>query len=553
MDTARRDSKETALHHSNHTSRVINVKAIKKENLPYILVWILYYAGVVVFTTWWTASFEIASAFSLELRSLIQIINMFSSVVCAFFFRKEWFVATARTGAVIVAAMLGLFLLAPTPQVKILAAVLLGVALGCVNISILIPFTFVLNNTEKFYAVLLSHTLANMIPLITGSNMNGWIEVCLTLFIFIVSLTAVFFFKRQHLPPAGDDQLPIHKNARPAMFLTITISTIGAVLFLGAGKTALNIYANVFENIVISWYYIGGIIGCLIYLLIFTFLNRNIELTLGMPFACLAIGLLCNAFADKAPEMEAAFGCLLGVGTSMGMSAVYYTLGVVGKKYYSMRYLRFSILIIGIFGGVTAVLIGNGFSAANNMQISIIISVASSVAVVFVLLFSPLIARICFDKNWARDSALIDVTSLEKIVNTVNTTDTGKSENSIFTPQELDIALLLIEGETQRQISRKLHLTAGEVNHHINTIREKIGVQSEPNISVIVMKFKLTRRETDMLNCLRKGMTNNVIADELFLSEATVKNHVHSLMQKLPVDSRQEIPAWVEAFAEITK
>ena len=51
---------------------------------------------------------------------------------------------------------------------------------------------------------------------------------------------------------------------------------------------------------------------------------------------------------------------------------------------------------------------------------------------------------------------------------------------------------------------------------------------------------ELTRRELQVLQALARGLTNRAIADELVISENTVKNHVRRLFEKLGVGSRTE-------------
>lgn len=51
---------------------------------------------------------------------------------------------------------------------------------------------------------------------------------------------------------------------------------------------------------------------------------------------------------------------------------------------------------------------------------------------------------------------------------------------------------------------------------------------------------ELTRREQQVLQALARGLTNRAIADELVISENTVKNHVRRLFEKLGVRSRTE-------------
>jgi two-component system, NarL family, response regulator LiaR len=50
----------------------------------------------------------------------------------------------------------------------------------------------------------------------------------------------------------------------------------------------------------------------------------------------------------------------------------------------------------------------------------------------------------------------------------------------------------------------------------------------------------LTERETEVLELIARGKTNNQIAHELFIGEATVKSHVHSILSKLNVSSRTQ-------------
>ncbi len=51
---------------------------------------------------------------------------------------------------------------------------------------------------------------------------------------------------------------------------------------------------------------------------------------------------------------------------------------------------------------------------------------------------------------------------------------------------------------------------------------------------------RLTPRELEILNQLAMGGTNRDIAGRLFVSEYTVKNHVHSILEKLHVSNRRE-------------
>lgn len=53
-------------------------------------------------------------------------------------------------------------------------------------------------------------------------------------------------------------------------------------------------------------------------------------------------------------------------------------------------------------------------------------------------------------------------------------------------------------------------------------------------------EIKLTKREKDVLSLLVKGNSNKDMADTLFISEKTVKNHLTSIFRKLNVKDRTQ-------------
>ena len=60
--------------------------------------------------------------------------------------------------------------------------------------------------------------------------------------------------------------------------------------------------------------------------------------------------------------------------------------------------------------------------------------------------------------------------------------------------------------------------------------------------------FSLSEREIEVLNCLVEGMNNKAIADKLFISVQTVRNHIRHIYEKLQVHSKSQ--AVVKALRE---
>ena len=70
-----------------------------------------------------------------------------------------------------------------------------------------------------------------------------------------------------------------------------------------------------------------------------------------------------------------------------------------------------------------------------------------------------------------------------------------------------------------------------------------------PNLpnSRIKAQMGLTRREQQLLPLIAQGLTNKEIASQLNLSEQTVKNHVHRILQRTGASGRLEVVEAVRA------
>jgi two-component system, NarL family, nitrate/nitrite response regulator NarL len=103
-----------------------------------------------------------------------------------------------------------------------------------------------------------------------------------------------------------------------------------------------------------------------------------------------------------------------------------------------------------------------------------------------------------------------------------------------FILKNLSISKLLaaLRGVQRGEAALSRTMTAQIINefHRINT-----RVEPEPD------EFSnLTRRELDVLALLVQGQTNSEIAQQLSISENTVKNHIHNILDKMGVKSRSQ-------------
>lgn len=466
---------------------MVSIKGIQKQNFPYIFIWIIYYAWVVSFATWWTASPLAENGFSAELRSLLHTIILIFSGLFIFIIRKDWFIKTARIGAVLVIFGVGLFLVAPNPRIEVLCIIIIGIALGMINTSILIPFVFTLNNTEKLYAVLGSNMLIVLISLFQEGNAGNYLkrggDLLLSCIMLAIALSAIAFFKKDSIP-ADSAILGIQSPAfHSRIYLTLFFSCIFAILCKGAGRGLLNIAASSSEYPVLIWYYLGGLAGCIVYFAIYAFSERAFIWLGNITFGSFALGLFCNTSVVRMPVMVVFFALLMGIGNAVGMINMYYIMGVVGKKYNSMRYLRLSIFFIGVCGGVSGVAVGNYIHNKNTFEVSMIASVVSVAVMLLFIMLSAVVSESRYYDDWAKDSAKkeIDNEQLDMF------------RKYSLSKREIEVCKLLLQGYTMRQISGILSIAYSTVNTYCTSAYRKLEINSRTELLLLFKDYDINR------------------------------------------------------------
>lgn len=83
-------------------------------------------------------------------------------------------------------------------------------------------------------------------------------------------------------------------------------------------------------------------------------------------------------------------------------------------------------------------------------------------------------------------------------------------------------------------------------------MREKREAALDARCARIAEQAAFTPREREVFALVARGKTNAAVAEELVVSENTVKFHVKSICQKLGIHSKAEVAAIVEQEAEET-
>ena len=78
---------------------------------------------------------------------------------------------------------------------------------------------------------------------------------------------------------------------------------------------------------------------------------------------------------------------------------------------------------------------------------------------------------------------------------------------------------------------------------HVMVLMEKIIRKRELDIEKARARFQLSKREGEVLRLICRGLSNKDIAEAIFISEFTVKDHIKNIMRKMEAGSRNEMMA----------
>ena len=85
-------------------------------------------------------------------------------------------------------------------------------------------------------------------------------------------------------------------------------------------------------------------------------------------------------------------------------------------------------------------------------------------------------------------------------------------------------------------------IVAGALTWHKRRMDNlSLRLKTETEMQRIFVRYKVSKREQEIIRLMLKGKSNKDIEDELYISMKTVKSHVYNIYQKLGVKNRLEL------------
>lgn len=80
------------------------------------------------------------------------------------------------------------------------------------------------------------------------------------------------------------------------------------------------------------------------------------------------------------------------------------------------------------------------------------------------------------------------------------------------------------------------------INWHRNRMQRLARrLKTEAQVERLCLKYKISEREVEIIKLLLRGYNRSKVADKLFISELTVRNHIYSIYKKLGIKNRAQL------------
>jgi DNA-binding CsgD family transcriptional regulator len=160
----------------------------------------------------------------------------------------------------------------------------------------------------------------------------------------------------------------------------------------------------------------------------------------------------------------------------MGYIAAYYLLGCVFKKHGDFRTFKLSLVTI-LPASMLSYVIPGIFASYAPELLPLAATLTSGVVFIVFILMSPAYSKHLFFAEWADDFYGVDMAEAEQKIE-----QSGMLENLGLSPREKEVALLLLQGRSAKEIAQKLEITISTANFHIKNLYRKLKINNRSEL-----------------------------------------------------------------------
>ncbi|NLJ87513.1 MAG: helix-turn-helix transcriptional regulator [Epulopiscium sp.] len=413
--------------------------------------------------------------------SFYFIVMLISGSLIPLLFDGKKFVSASFYSVIVsLICFISVLLLGPGIPSKIIMLIAVP-CIGHIFISHVYAFFMVLNNSEKFYSMILVVLLPKLLmyikPILTSNQLMLY---SITILIFFIMITLAFgtYYIKTHadmIPSFQKVKAPIKAySLMPVIYIVFALNDVIA-------PTILQQMSGFEKSQIESFYFIGILVGIAVILLLQSCFSMNICIMLNISIAFLALGFVIDIVRMQYPDVGLMSSFCFGVAYSIGIVNIYYLGGFMIKKFQSIYFYRTGFLLSSLCYLASLVFV-KIFSQSEKLVSSILMAFISICIIILFFILSPFFTKMLYLGEWIDDAYRGDISQCSRLE--------ARLKDYKLTPAEIEVCRLLLEGYTLRQISGMQSKAYATINTYCTSIYRKLNINSRTELFLLLQEYK---------------------------------------------------------------
>jgi DNA-binding CsgD family transcriptional regulator len=442
----------------------INIRNVRLDHLQYMLIFPLAPVFANMQGNFFSDSIRL---FGLDAMTLMGSAYCIGAGVLFAFTNVKNMARVSRISAAIMAAAFVSWIILGESLLSLLLAILFMFFLGGCAACAAFAYTFALNNTERLLGAAMISTFFAVNQIDSGlSLLSGLFDKTYLAALVAGTGICILLYRRSDFSIAKNKP---KATLNPALKLTL-------YFFI----------AHYFVEIFYTYLPGSSTPGAMV-----------TNGTVGILVVCLAVAMqlvtkrsiwnMCNLFfiaeigtymlyflQDGSPLRS--FARFLHGFEQMGYIAAYYLLGCVFKKHGDFRIFKLCLVTILPTSMLSYVIPGLFASHAPTLLPLAATLISGTVFVMFILM-SPAYSNHLFFAEWSDDFYGVDMAEAGRKIDL-----SGMLENLGLSPREKEVAILLLQGRSAKEIAQSLEITISTANFHIKNLYRKLKISNRSEL-----------------------------------------------------------------------
>ena len=438
------------------------LKNVRKSKWANVVYWTIMYAFVFMVATKYFVYEDGILSFEFSLNTLYQHVALLGSIIVGFVIINRHNLETVKRILCVLAAVLIMFgAIFVEVRSHIAYLVILSVLLGWLADCSLLTYIYEMNNSERLYGIVFCHLLVAGVGFYSIHFNRSTSAFWWLIFALSVVASVVSFFEKKDT----EWEIAIPEEFQKKLYFPLILACIGGVGAVCSSMLVMEELVPALPN-ARYFFYGGAALGALFYLALYRFLPKPATGTLVAGFTLAVAGIFCYV-AGLATWVKCMAAAFAGATFNMCMMNLYYILCNIIRKYKNSHMLKVAPIVSNFMGIIIVVGATLAFFYVSEKGVKIWLSICL-VGDVLVLATSVF---------WNKGVA---TTAQEEEYMQFDTTLTKAQAYAAvgLSEKEIEVANLLAEGLSRREIASRLFISENTAKTHISAVYKKMQVGS---------------------------------------------------------------------------